>query len=330
MVQRAGIRRQTSSLLRMREKIARMAIRLPPLNAVRAFVAAARQLSFTLAAQELHVTHSAVSRQIRNLEDFLGVALFERQVRQVRLTPQGQRFFAEAAAALEQIGTAAQALLKSAPARTVRIDVRPSFAVRWLIPRLPAFVAAFPGVEPEVVTSTVRPGEATQHFDVAIRRGLSDWPAAVQVRPFLQDEAWLVAAPALLRAKPVPDIRSLAAHVLLSSRSRGKDWEHWKTQANAPRMKPAGWLRFDHLHFVVQAAVDGLGIALAPASLLTHDLRARRLRRVLPALHLPLERHYYGLAPDAVPEAGAFVQWLEGEMALQDRSRPMLLERSPP
>src|SRR6185437_8719478 len=121
---------------------------------VRAFVAAARRQSFTRAAAELHVTHSAVSRQIKGLEAHLGVALFERRVRQVTLTAEGQRFYAEAAAGLAQIGAAALALMARAPSRAVRISVRPSFAVRWLIPRLPAFVEQYPGIEPQIVIST--------------------------------------------------------------------------------------------------------------------------------------------------------------------------------
>ncbi len=301
----------------MREKIAHMTPRLPPLNAVRAFAAAARHQSFTLAAAELFVTHGAVSRQVKALEEFLGVALFERRVRQVSLTPEGQRFFAEVAPALAQIGAAARALMDDdAPARTVTVNVRPSFAVRWVIPRLPDFVAQFPGIEPKVVTSTVSPDQASEHFDVAIRRGRSSgWPASIAVQPFLQDEALIVGTPALFATAPVAEPRALAAHGLLWSRSRPDDWEHWKRQVGAPRLRPASQLQFDHLHFVLQAALDGLGFALAPASLVVHDLAAGRLVCPLPALRLPLTRHYYGLAPDAAPEAQCFAQWLQAQMA---------------
>lgn len=299
----------------MREKMARMTPRLPPLNAVRAFAAAARHQSFTLAAEELFVTHGAISRQVKALEEFLGVALFERRVRQVSLTPEGQRFFAEVAPALAQIGAAAQALMQDAPARTVTINVRPSFAVRWVIPRLPDFVARFPGIEPKVVTSTVTPDQASEPFDVAIRRGrTTGWPDSIAVQPFLQDEALVVGTPALFAATPVAEPRALAAHTLLWSRSRPDDWEHWKRQAGVPRLRPASQLQFDHLHFVVQAALDGLGFALAPASLVANDLAAGRLACPLPALRLPLTRHYYGLAPNAVPEAQCFAQWLQVQM----------------
>ena len=298
----------------MREKIERMSLREPPLNAVRAFAAAARHQSFTRAAAELHVTHSAVSRQIKSLEDFLGVALFERRVRQVTLSAEGQQFFAEVGPALEQIRAAAQAVRGQAPARTVRINVRPSFAVRWLIPRLPAFVERHPDIEPQVVTSTIEPAQAMGSFDIAVRRGLEGWPSSIRVRPFLEDEVLLVGAPALFRSQPLGDLRALASHILLSAKTRNDDWDDWKKQVGAPRMKPAGRLQFDHLHFVLQAAVDGLGVALAPTSLVAHDLASGRLQAALPAMRMALGRYYYGLAPQAPPEAQCVADWFEEEM----------------
>ncbi len=291
---------------------------MPPLNAVRAFVAAARHLSFTRAAAELHVTHGAVSRQVRTLEDFLGVPLFERRIRQLLLTPAGQRFQAEVEPALAQVALAAEAVRGTAPARAVRVNVRPSFAVRWLIPRLPAFVARHPAIEPQVVTSTVAPDAASaQPFDLAIRRGLSGWPPGLRLLPFLDDAAVVVGAPALLRARPVAAPQDLAAHVLLAAHSRGQDWARWRRLAGVPRLQPGGWLHFDHLHFVLQAALDGLGLALAPATTLGHDLAAGRLACPLPALRLPLERYTIGLAADASPAARAFAAWLEDERAAQ-------------
>ncbi|VTU39179.1 LysR substrate-binding domain-containing protein [Variovorax sp. PBL-E5] len=288
-----------------------MPARLPPLNAVRAFVAAARQQSFTRAAAELHVTHSAVSRQIKGLEAHLGVALFERRVRQVTLTAEGQRFYAEAAAGLAQIGAAALALMARAPSRAVRISVRPSFAVRWLIPRLPAFVEQYPGIEPQIVTSTELPADVPEGFDVAIRRGLEGWPRAIEVRPFLEDEVRVVGAPSLFRMLPVDAPRGLAAHVLLSARTRRQDWDDWKRQFGIARLKPAGRLQFDHLHLVLQAAIDGLGVAMGPTSLVAHDLAFGRLQSPLPEMRMPLPRYYYGLAPGAAPEAAFFAEWLE-------------------
>lgn len=289
--------------------------RLPPLNAVRAFVAAARHLSFTLAAVELHVTHSAVSRQIKALEAHLGVDLFERKTRQVYLTDAGRRFHAQASAALNQIGAAAQALKGQAPSHAVRVNVRPTFAVRWLIPRLPAFMARHPGIEPQVQTSTLAPDRALEPFDLAIRRSTRGWPAAMRVHAFLEDEVVVVGAPALFAGRPVTGPRSLAAHVLLLSSSRGNDWENWKKHVGERALEPAGSLQFEHLHFVLQAAVDGLGFAVAPASLIVHDLASGRLACPLPQWRMPLGGYYVGVAPDAVPQTQHFVQWLLAEAA---------------
>lgn len=286
---------------------------LPPLNAVRAFVAAARHQSFSRAAQELHVTHGAVSRQIKGLEEDLGVLLFERRVRQVVLTVEGQAFFSQAEAGLALIGNAAAALRTGSPARAVRVNVRPSFAVRWLIPRLPDFVARHPGIEPEVVTSTAAPSRSSERFDVAVRRGLQGWPAALRVAPFLEDEALAVASPALLESasRPIESPPDLAAFVLLCSRSRKGDWDDWCRHAGTGRLKAAGRLHLDHLHLIFQAAVDGLGVAMAPRSLWGNDLKQNRLVALLPQHGLPLDRYYYGISPDAPEEAHLFVRWLE-------------------
>jgi len=130
---------------------------IPPLNALRVFLAAARHSSFSRAAVELNVTHGAVSRQVRHLEEFLGVALFERQVRKVSLTAEGQQLFAETGPALDQIGKAARAVMARPPGHAVRINARPSFSVRWLIPRLPHFTeAAHHAIEVRMITS-IRP-----------------------------------------------------------------------------------------------------------------------------------------------------------------------------
>ena len=109
-------------------------------------------------------------------------------------------------------------------------------------------------------------------------------------------------------------LRALASHVQLSARTRKEDWDDWKKLVGAPRARPAGRLQFDHLHFVLQAAVDGLGIALAPTSLVAHDLASGRLQSPLPSLRMTLNRYYYGLAPDAAPEAAYVAEWFEEMM----------------
>ncbi len=176
-----------------------MTNQLPPLNAVRAFSVAARHQSFSLAAEELHVSHSAVSRHIKLLEEHLGVLLFERRVRQSVLTPAGQRFYEQVSAGLAQIANAAAALKQHASLPTVKINVRPSFAMLWLMPRLEDFIAQHPDIKPQVITQTQAPDHARDGFDLVIRRGRDDWAPAIEARALFEDELLLVAAPSLIQ-----------------------------------------------------------------------------------------------------------------------------------
>lgn len=287
---------------------------LPPLNAVRAFAAAARHESFSRAAEELHVSHSAVSRHIKLLEEHLGVLLFERRVRQSILTPAGQAFYEQVSVALTQIASAAASLRQGAALRKVTLNVRPSFAVRWLIPRLPNFMAQHPQIQPEVVTSTQYPDPARETFDLVIRRGRAGWSAALQPQRLLEDEMLLVAAPALLHNTPLASARDLGRHTLLTSRTRATDWSKWTAHCGLAPLGSPPTLQFDHMHFVLQACVDGLGLALCPASLLGKDLASGRLVCPLPTLHQPLPRYYYALSPEAGADAELFMQWMRAQI----------------
>ncbi|MGN8249307.1 transcriptional regulator GcvA [Pseudomonas sp. SMV7] len=283
---------------------------LPPLNAVRAFASAARHQSFSRAAEELHVTHSAISRHIRLLEEHLGTLLFERRNRQSLLTPTGRAYYQQVSLGLAQIADATQALTRASAARKVTINVRPSFAVRWLIPRLPDFMAQFPQIQPEVVTSTLAPDPSRETFDVAVRRGSSGWATSLEPNVLFADDLLLVAAPSLLKAIPVQAPTDVLRHTLLSGRTRSADWQTWcrLTGVDQARQQPA--LRFDHMHLVLQAAVDGLGLALCPASLLGSDLGSGRLCNPLPDLRMPLTRYYYGVPPGAAADTRVFIDWM--------------------
>ncbi len=311
--------RQTILIRAMCYKIKHMNISLPPLNAVRAFVAAARHQSFTLAANELHITHSAISHQVKALESYMGVRLFDRRIRQVSLTLEGLRFFTQADAALKQIANAAQSVMSQMPERVVRINVRPSFAVRWLIPRLPEFIAQYPGIEPHVLTTTLSP-ESADDFDIAIRRGLKGWSDAMQVSPFIDDDVCLVMSPAFQARYCVTDPGALAGLTLLRSKSRKGDWEAWLEHVGTGSVRPAGQMQFDHVHFVLQAVEDGLGFAAVPFSLIAHDVALGRLCCPLPDMRLPVTRYYYGVGPNATTEAQYFTAWLEKELARQATS----------
>ena len=223
--------------------------RLPSLDAVRAFEAAARHSGFSRAASELDVTHGAVSRQVAILEDALGARLFERGARHVSLTPAGRVLLAGVAPALERIADAAAEVARGARPRVVRANVRPSFALRWLIPHLPRFLRDHPELEPQVVTSTAKPGAlASGTFDVVIRRGRGGWPAELRPTAFLREAAVPVASPSLLARLPLRALAAdLAGHTLLHCATRDADWAAWLDRAGVPGLRPAAELRFEHL-----------------------------------------------------------------------------------
>ncbi|TCL65717.1 LysR substrate-binding domain-containing protein [Rhizobium sp. BK251] len=305
----------------MREENSHMTYRrLPPLNAVRAFVSAARHASFTLAAAELGVTHGAVSRQVKQLEQHLGVSLFTRGIRQIALTTSGRELFAGMAPAMERIATTAEAVARSAPTAGLRINVRASFAARWLIPQLPGFIREFPHISPQVTTSDALPERVVRDsFDVIIRRATTGWPVDLQPQAFLSDRSYLVASPSLLDAKPVQLVGDLSAHIFLHSETRGDDWREWLRFAGAANLVPVGELRFDHLDFALRAAADGLGVAVGPASLVAQDLASGRLCRVLPDMVKPIGAYQVALADVDNVSAMAFKQWLLDVSQLSSR-----------
>jgi LysR family transcriptional regulator, glycine cleavage system transcriptional activator len=295
--------------------------RLPPLNAIRAFEAAARHASFARAANELGVTHSAVSKQIRALEADLGRPLFIRATRQVNLNAAGRELMAEVAPALQRIGAIATALRQGPSAETgeVRINTRPSFALRWLIPNLPGLVRAHPGIEPRVITSTLDPARLSPPgFDIAIRRATlghgAFWPEGMKPRAFLREGASPVAAPALLAERPIQRPEDLRGHVLLHTATRPEHWEEWLTLAGCSGLRPAGELSFDHQQFTLQAAIDGMGLAMGLSVLAAADLVAGRLVPALPGgPRLRLEPYCYVLSTHAPGIAQRFAAWLERE-----------------
>jgi LysR family transcriptional regulator, glycine cleavage system transcriptional activator len=302
-------------LLCMREEISRMSFRrLPPLNAVRAFVTAAKHASFTLAAAELGVTHGAISHQIKQLEQHFGMALFTRSVRQVTLTSQGQELFAGMVPALERIAATAEALTKAAPAKGLRINVRASFAARWLIPQLPNFMRLFPNILPQVITTDAAPERlGRDSFDVIIRRSNTGWPVDLEPQAFLSDSAYLVAGPSLIARQPVHSFEDLRHHIFLHSQSRGDDWRNWLRFAGAEAIAPAGEMTFDHLDFALRAASDGLGLAIGPAVLVAADIKAGRLCQVFPDIIRPLQPYRIALSDPANVTAQTFMQWISSE-----------------
>ena len=285
--------------------------RLPPLNAVKAFEAAARHASFTRAADELHVTHGAVSRQVQTLEDWLGVPLFERHNRRVVLTEAGAAYAAEIGAALDRIALATARQAERGRPRLLHVNALATFTLRWLIPRLSGFQRANPAIELRLTTSNVPLARLTEPFDVAIRGGPETRPGHV-AEPFLSERRIPVCSPALLRRLPLDEPAQLRQHTLLHAATLPRVWPDWLRAAGVPDLTPQASVTLEHFYLTLQAALDGLGIAMGPERLIAEDVAAGRLVLPFTGPALPA-RSYYTYVPEARtedPAIRAFCGWL--------------------
>jgi LysR family glycine cleavage system transcriptional activator len=291
-----------------------VARRLPPLNALRAFEAAARHLNFINAANELAVTPSAVSHQVKSLEDWAGLPLFRREGRGIALTEGAQKFLPAISAALDQIALAARKLRAAdAGQGWLTVAMMPSFAAKWLVPRLPAFRAAFPAIDVWIATFESQSGTLAPEVDVAIRYGKGDWPGLVAVK-VLSEEIFPVCAPALAAQLRTPD--DLASVTLLHDELR-EDWAMWLAAAEVTGIDSHKGPGFDDSGLLIQAAVEGLGVALGRSALVDDDLADGRLARPF-SLGLPAASAYYVVHPagaETQPKVRAFRDWMLSEAA---------------
>jgi LysR family transcriptional regulator, glycine cleavage system transcriptional activator len=296
--------------------------RLPPLNALRSYEAAARHLSFTRAAGELGVTPAAVSHQVKMLEDHLGVALFQRVNRQLVLTEAGGACLPGIRAAFEGLSTAIDSISVAGRSGVLTVSVAPSFASKWLLPRLERFKAVHPDIDVRVSASMQLVDFAGGEIDVAIRYGSGRYPGLASER--LINEAVIpVCSPKLLEGPNPPrtpaDVRS---HTLLHDDSPDDDascptWEMWLKAAGVEGVDATRGPRFNQSSLVLEAAVLGHGIALAKSTIAAADLAAGRV--VAPfELTLPLSLAYYVVYPESksvMPKVGVFLRWLREEVA---------------
>ena len=285
--------------------------RLPPLNALRAFEAAARLGSFTQAAEELRVTHGAVSRQVQILEAWLDRPLFERHNRRVVLTEAGTAYLAEIGAALDRIAVATARQVERSARRLLRVNALATFTMRWLIPRLSAFQLAHPATEVRLTTDNTRLAEAAEPFDVAIRGGPDPIPGFV-ARPFLSETRIPVCSPALLARSALQRPEDLRDHTLLHAATLPGVWPQWLLAAGVPALDPQRSVTLEHFYLTLQAALDGLGVAIGPARLVADDVAAKRLVLPFSGPALPA-RSYCTYVPAARvedPAIRAFCAWI--------------------
>lgn len=296
---------------------------LPSLDFLRGFEAAGRRLSFTLAAEELFVTQSALSRQIKALEDALRVPLFERKHRALVLTSAGAAFHRSVSDHLRGIAAAADSVRASERAPPLTVSTTVSFAALWLIPRLPSFRAAHPAVEVYVAADDRLVDLARGDVDVAVRY-LSDTRAPAGSVRLFGERLLPVVSPALVKRGRVPLKKpaDLARHALIHLDDPGGmmpwlNWPAWLAANGLPDLKPAGALRFSLYDQVIQATLAGQGVALGRVPLIAGLLDDGRLLAPFPKRY-DSPRGYFALAAphaDARPEAVAFIAWLHGEAA---------------
>jgi len=239
--------------------------RLPSLNGLRAFEVAARHLSFTVAASELNVTQTAISHQIRRLEEELGIRLFVRQNRALALTPEAREYLPGIRAAFNDLRLATDRLLRKDNENVLTVSTLASLAAKWLLPRLSAFQEAHPGIDVRITTSTGLVDFKTGDVDAAIRYGRGQWPG-LRADWLMADQLFPVCSPALLGGnKPLRCPEDLAHQTLLhSSGGYDDDWRLWLTAAGLPaNISKQPGLTFDLILMTVQAAIDGIGVAMA-------------------------------------------------------------------
>jgi len=294
---------------------------MPSLDLLQGFEAAARHLSFTTAGTELFLTQSAVSRQIKELEDQLGVALFHRRHRALVLTEAGQQLYAAAAQVLTTMRNATSRLKATSGRKPLSVTTTHSFAAMWLIPRLAGFTRTHPGIDVRITADTRVQDLERDGLDVAIRHGPALLAGPNAVRLF-GERVFPVCSPGLLKKKALREPADLKNHTLLQydDPDARHPWLHWKTWLEVARvadLRPAGTLTFSGYEQIIPAAVAGHGVALGRTPLVKDLLAEKKLVAPFTSSADPA-RAYFVITSQAAasrPEVADFVAWLKGEAA---------------
>lgn len=287
-----------------------------PLNALRTFEAAARQLSFTFAAEELRVTQGAISHQIKTLEATLGTPLFRRLPRGLLLTDAGQTLLPVVRNAFDDLATALDRLQTVEHTGTLTVSVMPSFAAKWLVPRLSRFHAMHPDIDLRISANERLVDFARDSIDVAVRFGDGSWPALRCERMF-GESVTPMCSPALAKslAEPADLARVTLLHEDMLPLGRFPTWACWLDAAGVSGVDASRGPRFSHTHLMLQAAIDSHGIALGQTLLAADDLEAGRLVEPFP-LRLATGFAYWLVSRPTVTEPRkiqAFRAWVEAE-----------------
>lgn len=294
--------------------------RLPPLNALRAFESAARQLSFVRAAEELNVTPAAVSQQVRGLEDLLSVALFRRLPRGLALTDAGRAYLPELSKGFDHLAKATDALTQPELRGPFTVSVSPSFATIWLAPRLPRFRIRHPDVDLRLRSENRPVDFAREEVDLGIRYGVprSD---GLAIWKLMEERVYLACAPSLIDAVGgLADPQDLARVALLHDFYARREeqrlfWTSWLREFGLPEDWSDRGYAFSDTAAMLQATLAGLGVAIGRSALFDDHVQAGRLARLFGVSH-PADFSYYAVAPRHEadrPKTAAFVAWLRDE-----------------
>lgn len=291
-----------------------MSERLPALTALRCFVAVARHRGVSRAAQALHLTHSAVSHQLRQLQEQLGVTLLERDGRGVRLTGAGAVYAERIGRAFDEMEAATLALAVAARTRPLRVSTMPSFAARWLMPRLGDFISAHPGLDIEVQSTTRLADIKAGEVDVALRFGAGRYPG-LHSELLMRDWYFPVCSPQFARRHRLREPPRLEGVPLL--RSDNEPWSWWFSAAGLDAAEPERGTVFDDSSLMLQAAMAGQGLCLGRHSIASDDLVAKRLVRPFRAVVESPNAYYFVCREGDVgaPAVAAFRAWIGAQAA---------------
>lgn len=299
--------------------------RLPTLNGLQAFEATARHLSFAKAAQELNLTPSAVSYQVRTLEDRLGVALFERLNRAILLTEEGEMLFPDLREAFARMRGAVDRLSADTPENVLVVSTGPSFAAKWLAPRLFSFMDEHPDIEVRISANLKLVDFNRDGIDVGIRFGEGKYPD-LDTRWLIGDELTVLCSPQFLAShtlKTPQDVLSLPLIIdeSLSFNPASPTWEKWLAMAGVEQEREVRGVHFNHADHAIDAAVRGTGLVLARTSLSRADMDTGLLIEPFPDLRISTDMAFYLVMPPLArnkPKVQAFTRWILREFGLED------------
>lgn len=286
---------------------------LPPLNALRVFEAVVRTGGLTAAAEELSVTHSAVSHQIRRLEDDLGIALLARRGRGVAPTAAGERLAKGLGEGLREIARAVDSVRPGGDGREITVSCLGTFLLQWLIPRIYLFRAAWPGVQLKLVEEVGPLDAPAVPYDVAIRVGRPPWPKGVEVTLLEAETMGPVLSRDLAASLSIRSMADLENAPLVHTRTRSSAWKDWAADAGADLPQGGSVTWFDHYYFLLEGVRGGLGVGVVPEQLIRGELARGNI--VAPFGFVPSGNEYVMATAEgtADPAVLAFKSWMLGE-----------------